>query len=154
MEIQDKIDILTKGRALVLRMIEGLEIDQINTIPEGFNNNIAWNVAHLVTTQQLLCYKLSGLEMLLPVDFIERNKKGTKPGEYEVSEEEWEQIKEWFVALPNQMLQDYQSNQFKEYTEYETSVGVVLKSIDNAIDFNNFHEGIHLGVIMAQKKLV
>ncbi len=29
---------------------------------------------------------------------------------------------------------------------------LVLKSIEDAIQFNNFHEGIHLGYILALKK--
>ena len=36
---------------------------------------------------------------------------------------------------------------------YETSTGFVLDSIETAIAFNNLHEGIHLGVIMALTKV-
>ncbi len=33
-----------------------------------------------------------------------------------------------------------------------TSAGIRLESVEDAIAFNNFHEGIHLGYVMALKK--
>ena len=63
-----QFDVLKKSRALLLKELDGLTLDQIHAIPAGFKNNIAWNVAHLVVTQQLLHYKLSGLNCLCPDD--------------------------------------------------------------------------------------
>ncbi|WP_299673112.1 DinB family protein [uncultured Tenacibaculum sp.] len=148
-----QFDILRKSRELVLKRIEGLTHEQLHKIPEGFNNNIAWNVAHLVVTQQLLHYKLSGLQCLIPDDLIEKYRKGTAPTE-ELSVEEFEEVKELLAGLPDTLEEDYKEGIFKEYTEYPTSTGYVLSSIDNAIAFNNLHEGIHLGAIMALSKLV
>ena len=148
-----QFDILRKSRELVLKRIEGLTHEQLHKIPEGFNNNIAWNVAHLVVTQQLLHYKLSGLQCLVPDDLIEKYRKGTAPTE-ELSVEEFEEVKELLAGLPDTLEEDYKEGIFKEYTEYPTSTGYVLSSIDNAIAFNNLHEGIHLGAIMALSKLV
>ena len=61
---------LSKGRTLMLKIIDGLSIEQLNAIPEGFKNNIAWNIAHLVVTQQLLCYRLSGVPCLISDEMI------------------------------------------------------------------------------------
>ncbi|WP_299712496.1 DinB family protein [uncultured Tenacibaculum sp.] len=148
-----QFDILRKSRELVLKKIEGLTHEQLHKIPEGFKNNIAWNVAHLVVTQQLLHYKLSGLQCLAPDDLIEKYRKGTSPSE-EFSAEEFEEVKELLAGLPDTLEEDYKEGIFQEYTEYPTSTGYVLSSIDNAIAFNNLHEGIHLGTIMALSKLV
>ncbi|PHO01645.1 damage-inducible protein DinB, partial [Rhodobacteraceae bacterium 4F10] len=65
-----QFEVLKRSRDLVLKRIEGLSLEQLHIIPEGFNNNIAWNVAHLVVTQQLLHYKLSGLNCLAPDELI------------------------------------------------------------------------------------
>lgn len=148
-----QFDILRKSRELVLKRIEGLSHEQLHKIPEGFNNNIVWNVAHLVVTQQLLHYKLSGLQCLVPDELIENYRKGTSPSE-EMNEEDFEEVKELLAGLPDTLEEDYKEGIFKEYTEYPTSTGFVLSSIDNAIAFNNLHEGIHLGTIMALTKLV
>ena len=145
--------ILKKSRALTLKAIEGLTLEQLHTIPEGFKNNIAWNVAHLVVTQQLLHYKLSGLNCLCPDELIETHRKGTFPTTT-FTQEEFDEVLELFAGLPDTLKEDFEAGLFEDYQEYPTSTGVVLNSMEIAIPFNNFHEGIHYGIIRAIKKLV
>ncbi|CAM1349387.1 DinB family protein [Tenacibaculum insulae] len=148
-----QFEALKKSRELVLKKIEGLSIEQLHKIPEGFNNNIAWNVAHLVVTQQLLHYKLSGLNCLVSDELIEKYKKGTVPTET-FSEEELEEVKELLLGLPDTLKEDFEAGIFTEFNEYKTSAGFLLDSFKSAIIFNNLHEGMHLGIIMALTKLV
>ncbi|WP_237276775.1 DinB family protein [Tenacibaculum ovolyticum] len=148
-----QFEILKKSRELILKKIENLSIEQLHLIPDGFKNNIAWNVAHLVVTQQLLHYKLSGLNCLASDELIEGYKKGTLPTAI-FSEEEFEEVKELLIGLPDTLKEDYEAGIFTEFTTYETSLGFVLNSVETAIAFNNLHEGIHLGTIMALTKLV
>ena len=151
--MKTQFDVLKKSRALILKVIDGLTIEQLHTIPTGFKNNIAWNVAHIVITQQLLHYKLSGLDCLCPDELIEEHKKGTLPTK-NFTEEEFEEVKDLLAGLPDTLEEDFEAGIFENYTEYPTSIGFVLNSIETAISFNNFHEGIHLGIIMCIKKLV
>ncbi len=151
--MDSQFKVLKKSRELVLRLIDGLTLEQLHVIPTGFKNNIAWNVAHLVVTQQLLHYKLSGLACLVPDELIENYRKGTAPTET-FTEEAFEEIKDLLLGLPDTLQEDFEAGIFTEYTTYETSTGFVLDSIETALAFNNLHEGIHLGVIMALRKLV
>jgi len=148
-----QFNVLKKTRELVFKRIENLSLEQLHTIPTGFNNNIIWNVAHLVVTQQLLHYKLSGLQCLIPDEMIAKYKKGTVPTE-KVSAEEVEEIKELLMGLPDTLEEDFNAGIFEHYQTYPTSTGYVLTDINNAIAFNNMHEGLHLGTIMALTKLV
>ena len=43
---------------------------------------------------------------------------------------------------------------FNDYNEYPTSTGFVLKSNIDSMTFNNFHEGLHIGVIMSMRKFM
>lgn len=146
-------DILRKVRELVLRVIDGLTLEQMHTIPEGFKNHIAWNFVHLVVTQQLLHYKLSGKECMVSEEWINLYRKGTAPTSV-LTREEFDEAVKLFKELPNTLEEDYNKGIFTEYTEYPTSTGFVLDSIDTAIAFNNMHESLHLGIIMSQRKLV
>lgn len=148
-----RFDTLLKGRQLMLKVIENLTIDELNAIPEGFKNNIAWNIAHLMVSQQLLCYRLSGIACEVSEEMIESFRKGSAPN-YKVSESEFETIKSQFLKLPEKLDVDYKDGIFINYGEYTTSVNVTLSNIEEAIDFNLFHEGIHLGIILQLKKLV
>ena len=151
MKIQ--FDILTKTRAIVLHYIKGLSLDQLHVIPEGFTNNIAWNIAHIVVTQQLLHYGLSEKDCLVSDELIAAFKKGTKPTR-QFTQEEFDEVLNLFKGLPNTLEEDYEADIFTEYSAYKTSTGFVIDSMEKAVIFNNFHESLHLGVIMSLKKLV
>jgi hypothetical protein len=148
-----QFDILRKSRALLLKELEGLTLEQLHKIPDGFKNNIAWNVAHVVVTQQLLHYKLAGLDCLCPDDLIEAHKKGTAPTKV-FTEEEFEELKDLLIGLPDTLEEDFNAGIFENYNEYATSTGIVLNSMEIAIPFNNFHEGIHYGIIRSIKKFL
>jgi hypothetical protein len=151
--MQKQFEILNITRANVLKAIEGLTIEELNVIPSGFKNNIIWNVGHLVVTQQLLCYKLSGLDMYLKDDFVEKFKKGSEVN-FKVAQEEVEGIKKQLLELPNRLIEDYSNSTFKNFAEYPTSYNFTLNSVEDAIQFNNVHEGLHFGYIMAVKKII
>jgi hypothetical protein len=151
--MQKHFDTLKQSRKLIIKAIEALTIGQINTIPQGFKNNIAWNIAHLVVTQQLLCYRLAGLDCLISDEMIQNFQKGTAPS-FKVSKADFETIKEHFLKLPEKLEEDFNKGIFKNYSEYTTSLNVTLNSIGDGIVFNTYHEGIHLGIILQLLKLV
>lgn len=147
-------DVLRTTRNNILNDIEGLSIEQIHIIPTGFSNNIAWNVLHLIATQQLLAYGLSGTPFVVDNSLIEGYRKGTKP-ESRVTKDAMKDHKKLLLTTIDQTEQDYENgvlgNDFKVYT---TSYNITLDTIENAIAFNNVHEGLHYGVIRALMKMV
>jgi len=146
-------DTLLASRELTLKFIKGFTPAQLNHIPDGFNNNIIWNLGHLVVTQQLLWYSLAGEKMHLSSEMVEKYKKGSQPSTI-VTDDEIQKIKDLLTSLPEKSIADYKNKLFQSYQEYTTSFNVTLRSIDDGIKFNNFHEGLHVGTIMALRKLV
>ncbi|MDQ6815069.1 MAG: DinB family protein, partial [Bacteroidota bacterium] len=51
---------LKKVRQSVIDVVKDLSIESVNKIPVGFNNNIAWNLGHLVAAQNGVCYLRAG----------------------------------------------------------------------------------------------
>jgi hypothetical protein len=147
------IDVNKTSRNIVSKFLENYTLEQLNNIPEGFSNNLIWNIGHIIVTQQLLVYKLSGLPMMVSDEMVEKYKKGTKP-EQEVTQAEVEELKLLLFITVEKTNEDLDNNLFKEYQEYPTSTGFILKSIEGALAFNNFHEGLHLGIMMNLRKLV
>ncbi len=149
--MQHILEITRTNRRLMQKILDNHSLEQLNKVPEGFNNNLIWNIAHVVVTQQLLVYKLSGASMLIDDDMVGKFRKGTKT-EDAVSQEEVDQIKSLMFSTLDQTEKDQEAGLFKNFNEYPTSTGFVLKSLDDAMNFNNFHEGIHLGYMLALKK--
>lgn len=52
------------------------------------------------------------------------------------------------------LMKDFGADLFSDYTPYTTSFGLDLKNIQDAIIFNNMHETLHYGYIMAQKRAI
>ncbi|MCB9202963.1 MAG: DinB family protein [Flavobacteriales bacterium] len=151
--MENDLKLFIQTRKNIANTIEELSAEQLNKIPNGFSNSIIWNVAHVVVTQQLLNYFLSGNKMYIPQEIVEAFRKGTKH-EADVDKNTIERIKEYLEETPILLKNDYQKGIFSDFKEYPTSYGFTLYNIEDAIKFNNTHEGLHLGYIMAMKKLV
>lgn len=151
--MKELLEITKTSRNMVSKLIQGFTLEQLNKVPEGFNNNLIWNVAHIIVTQQLLVYKLAGLPMMISDDLVEKYKKGTKT-EHEANQQEVDEILSLLHKTIQQTEKDIDANLFQNFSEYPTSTGFVLKSNFDSMSFNNFHEGIHIGVIMSIRKLL
>ncbi len=149
--MHDPIAITRVNRKTLEKMLDHYSLEELNKVPEGFTNNLIWNIAHVVVTQQLLVYKLSGLPMMIDDEMVDTFKKGTKT-EGVVTQSEVDKVKSLLFSTLDQTEKDLKAGIFKGFKEYPTSTGFVLKSTEDAINFNNYHEGLHLGYIMALRK--
>jgi DinB superfamily len=151
--MQTSIDRYKKIRLYILESIKDLSVEQLNEIPEGFSNNIIWNIAHLVATQQAICYKRAGQEIKIEESFFDLFKPGTKP-ELVFDARMIQKIKEMFISNLDELEKDYNNNIFTTYTSWNTRAGVEITNIDIALNFILYHEGLHEGILGALKKFV
>lgn len=146
-------DISIKNRKILRSFLENLSLEALNKIPEGFNNNIIWNIAHTIVTQQILVYRLSGLPMVLSNEMIETYKKGTKPTK-DLTQAEVDIIKGLLFSTIEKTKEDFENKVFTEFETYTVTTKNILTKVEEAIDYNSFHEGIHLGYILALKRVL
>ncbi|KAA3640308.1 MAG: DinB family protein [Bacteroidetes bacterium] len=149
--MQEHFTNLRATRKNIALVIKGLSQEQFNKIPDGFNNNIAWNFGHIIVTQQLLVYALSGAKTIIPTDIINLYRKGTSPTT-PVTQEQIDELKSYLDSAIDQTEKDLAAGVFGDYKEYPTSYGITLHNLEEAIIFNNMHEAMHLGYIMAMKR--
>lgn len=142
-----------KSREQLIKFLNHYSPEQLNRIPERFNNNMYWNIAHIVVTQQRIIYTLSGLPMQISESMANAYKIGTKP-EHDATKAEIEELKALLTDTIHKTGEDYKAGIFKQYREYTTELGYALTGVEDALQFNNYHEGIHLGVIISLRKLV
>lgn len=141
------------SRNLILNYLETYSLEQLNKIPEGFSNNLIWNIAHIIVSQQKLVYGLSGLPLHISQEMLEKYQNGSSP-DRKATQEEVDEIKQLLTSLVNQTKLDYENGIFKEFNPYQTKTGFYLGTLQQAIEFNNYHEGIHYGNMMQIKKFV
>ncbi len=152
-ETDKAIETIQQSRKLFINLMEGLSLEKLNEIPEGFNNNIIWNFGHVIVTQQILCYKLANLPLKLDTAFVSKYSKGTQPSTF-IDGAELAFLKQQAVFLIDELITDIQTGSFDNYDTYTTSFDVVLNEIEDAVKYMTMHEGLHLGYAMALKRIV
>lgn len=148
-----QFEIAKLSRRVLLKMTENLTEAQYNLIPKGFNNNIGWNLGHILVTQQLLVHKLSHVAFCIDESIIKKFGKGSVT-QIDYTLEDINKLRLQLLSTIETTGDLYRQGTFKNFTIYPTSLGYTINTIEESIAFSNFHEGIHLGVIMALKKLV
>lgn len=151
--MKKQFEIFKIYRKSLVQEIDDLSIEQLQKIPEGFKNNIFWNVSHTLVSQQILHYKMSGLNPLITNDWIENYQNGTFP-RFVITEDEIDYLKSKLIITAEQLEEDFNEKRFESYTEFETKMGIVISSVEDAINFNNTHEALHYGIVSSMKKLV
>ena len=94
---------------------------------------------------------MSNLPMRVSDELVNKFRKGTVPDGL-ATDEEIDEIKGFLFSTVEWAQEDYEKGIFKEFNEYTTSLNVTLKNVEDAIAFNVFHEGLHLGVILSLQK--
>lgn len=152
-EMQQSLEITRSTRKVLAGFLDEYSVDQLNEIPHGFSNNLIWNIAHIVVVQQMLVYKLSGLRMIVSDEMVEKYKRGTRPDGI-VSPDEIAEIRSLLFSTVEKAESDAASGIFENYQQFTSMSGFTIKSAADAMAFNNFHEGTHLGIMMSIRRFL
>lgn len=149
----NKFDRYRKVRQLLLDTVCNLTTEQLNHTPHGFSNNIIWNMGHVIAAQQAICYKRAGKPMQIENDFFEKFKPGSKPSTF-FDSHNIDVIKNLLLKTIDDFENDFMQKKFEQYETWTTRFGAEITSIDVAAEFIFFHEGLHIGYVMAMKKIL
>jgi hypothetical protein len=148
-----QLSLIRVGREKMRALAGGLTTEQLRAIPKGFHNNILWNLGHVIVAQQALCYRGSGLPLRIPSYLPPLFGKGTRPSEWTVKIDPTEVLL-WLDETVDFLREDLRAHVFKTYEPYTTSMGVTLTNISEALAYTAWHDSLHLGVMLSQRKLV
>lgn len=146
-------DVFRQYRRLVLLSAKGLSQEQLFEIPEGRSNNIAWNLGHILTVQQSLVYALSELPTYIPEHYPSYFGRDTSPASWDRAVDVPE-ILELLESTADSFGKDADEGRFQTYRAFTTSTGIEIADAAQASAFNNFHEGVHVGIILSIRRQV
>ncbi len=151
--MEKQFEIYRITRKTLIEDIAGLSVEQMNKIPDGFNNNIIWNLAHMIAAQQGACYKRGGHAMLIDEEIFEMFKPGTIPTGF-VDEKQINHFKHLFLKTIDDWEKDFKEGLFFQNPSWRQSMGIEFNNMEETINFLMYHDGLHRGVITSLKKLV
>ncbi|MGB3798530.1 MAG: DinB family protein [Lewinella sp.] len=150
--VQQSLSDHKKIRHRLLTLVDKMDAEQLCAVPPFLNNHILWNVGHIVAVSDLLTFALGGHPTPAKKDFIGRYRPGTKP--VEGMEEDLPYIRSRLTTGSEELSEAYDSLDWSSFRPYTTQMGVEVSSIDHAITFNNTHEALHFGTMLAIRKWV
>lgn len=156
MTTDTKIEKIKKIRQYLLDEINELTDEQLNKIPPGFNNNIIWNLGHLICAQQSICYMRAGHSIKVSDKYFSPFLTDTKPDVF-IGKHDIEEIKKLFIGCIDELQVDFNENIFDNYSPSPNILkvyGIKLNSIEDALEFLLYHEGFHSGYIISLRRLV
>ena len=151
--MKEQCAIQLHNRKIFHHYLQQFTTEQLNTVPKGFNNNIIWNIGHIIVVHQMLLYGRARQPLQIPKAWIGLFAKDTRP-ERALTAEEIEAVDAALFSTHNQFVSDLASRMFDTITPYTTSTKMNLDTLETTVSFVSFHDGIHLGSVLALAKLV
>ena len=152
--MKEELDLFRATRENTHKLASSLTLDEVNKIPDGFTGNIAWHVGHMVATHRGLVYQLNGAGGEFKKEFVLKYKKDSVP-QGPIDQAEWDFILEKLLSQIDALEQDIPNESLWGDThEYTTSYNYTITSLAEAIKFSNLHQALHLGYVMALRRMV
>ncbi|WP_070120342.1 DinB family protein [Bacillus marinisedimentorum] len=143
-------------RDLTLNAVEKLDEQTIDEKPPGFRNTIRWNIGHIITSQELLLGKFTGISaMSLPDSYIELFSPGTKPADWKQEAPSLDELNRMLKEQP-QRIEDALSGKLDDPVAKPFKIGAQgeLSRIGEILNFTIYHEGLHQGHISALQRAI
>lgn len=144
-------------RSQTLKLLDGVTEEMADQIPEGFRNNIRWNLGHIYLVLERFAFQFLNLPQELPTGFKERFERGSSPLDTpdSVPVPTLEELKNLLHEQPIR-IQAALTNRLQEQIAppYTTSSGMTLERPEQFLSFGLYHEGMHLSTIKVYKKLL
>lgn len=146
---------IKQTRSAFIDLLDTFTVEQLNEIPEGFNNNIIWNFGHIVVSTQTLAYVRT--QVKTDANFVKFNddfKRDSKPSRF-ISEAEIAELKNLALTTIDTIETDFQNGVFNQMTPFATSTYKAdLNTIEDVLITTSGHDNVHLGYALAQKRLI
>src|SRR5690606_4940865 len=153
--MKEIFNVIIDSRKAFNRVWDELTLDELNRIPEEYNNNIIRNLGHnVVSTQTLSSLRTGTTTDAAWVKYLDAYKKGSKP-QYTVSAEEVADLKVLAISTIEKIEADYNKGTFATIQPYDTATyGSILNSFADVLITTSGHDNLHLGYAIAQRRII
>lgn len=141
-------------RKVSLKGIEGISEEKALVIPNGFQNNILWQLGHIFVVHEKLV--LAPLE--IPMEQFEKMSEyfgpGTSPASWENEPPNLKEVIQLLEQQPKRLEQLLQGKLTEIVRHpFTTKSGLRLETSEQLVSFALYHEGVHISTIKAYDKL-
>ncbi|PAE98134.1 DinB family protein [Shouchella clausii] len=141
---------LNTYRGELLNMVEDVTEEEAEIVPRGLNNNIRWNLGHVILDQYLWIRVLTKEDMPISLAFNQWFGYGTDPSHFTDETPSLAELISLLREQPRLIEQNYRDRLEEEFPP--TDMG--MHTIEQVLVRTIFHEGLHMGAIVAIKRQI
>lgn len=140
-------------RSNTINAVKELSENQVDSVPEGFNNNIRWNLGHVYLSQEQFAFGFAQDPMVVPDGFTELFGRDSKPSEWKVQPPTLPVLIQLLEDQTNRIEEKLNNRLYEVVAKPLTMLsGLTLKTIGEYLTFSMYHEGMHVQTIKMLKK--
>jgi len=140
-------------RDSTIRQVTGLPEDQGLRVPQGFNNNVLWNLGHILLVHEKFAFGMIHEKQEIPDEFAALFGRGTKPADWSGALPSLEELIQLLDAQADRIERKLASRLNERLEKpYTSSTGLELSTVEECLSFCLYHEGMHFAVIKAIKQ--
>ena len=141
-------------RKNIATLVSSLTIEQLNKIPDGCNNNIAWHLGHIVVSSELLCYIRTEAKLNQEIPLQEKYRNGTRPENF-IQQTEIDYLLSRLQPSLEAIEADYSKGIFQTIKPYAThTFGIEMNTIEMVFQACSHHDVLHAGSIGIMRKFL
>ncbi len=137
-------------RGVTLQVIDSVTEEMADIVPQGFNNNIRWNLGHIYLDQYLWIQHLTKEPISFPDGFRKWFDYGTSPVTWASATPSLTTLKELLAEQPRFIKENYGDRLEEEFPETELGMHTIAQVLVRTI----FHEGLHIAAIQGIRRFV
>src|SRR5690625_6185138 len=128
-----------------IKKVKEIPENKADIIPRGFNNNIRWNIGHLLFVQDRLVFSLLGKPMGIPKYYKFLFAPGTKPADWQFPAPSIEDLVKELESQKDR-IRGYLTGRLNEKLDepFTSGLGLTFYTVGAALQFTFYHEGIHM----------
>ncbi|WP_047986250.1 DinB family protein [Ornithinibacillus californiensis] len=133
-----------------LQLIEHISKEEAEIVPEGFNNNIRWNLGHMYLDQYLWIEAVTREKSNVTKTFTQWFGFGTSPINFTDDTPELEELKQLLQTQIRNIKEKYGDRLEEEFPPTEMGMHTIEQVLTRTI----YHEGLHAAAIQYLKRFV
>ncbi|GGO01642.1 DinB family protein [Saccharibacillus kuerlensis] len=143
--------LMDRAQASILKYLEDVPEEARKTIPEGFNNNLHWQLGHILAISDRVVNTFSGRELVFPETYAVYFAARTKPAEWQGEPPAWDELIGELEQLPARFREAYADKLDEPLANLDNFAKA--ETLGDLLTLNVAHMNQHMGIINALTRI-
>lgn len=152
--MQESLNLFKYSRDATLILLSKIEENKWDLQPDEFPNTIRWNAGHVYITAEDFLHKADHNYKIKSPEWLDLFIDGSHPSEWTGEIPSSQEIISALQEQRERIYQFFNGKQQNQASENHVIRTLTLNTVDSALQFVTWHEGIHLGLMKSLDNII